>query len=73
MKMAMLAVDDWLQTDGADARMIMQVHDELVFEVRSNIAEEVAAHVAQLMDDAASLQVPLKVSTGIGSNWDEAH
>ncbi len=73
IKMAMLAVDDWLQTDGADARMIMQVHDELVLEVQSNIAEEVAAHVAQLMSEAASLQVPLKVATGIGSNWDEAH
>jgi DNA polymerase-1 len=73
IKMAMLSVDDWLQTDGADARMIMQVHDELVLEVQSNIAEEVAAHVAQLMSEAASLQVPLKVATGIGSNWDEAH
>ena len=73
IKMAMLAVDDWLQTDGADARMIMQVHDELVLEVQSNIAEEVAAHVAQLMSEAASLQVPLKVATGIGSNWDKAH
>jgi len=66
-------VDDWLQTDGADARIIMQVHDELVLEVQSNIAEEVAAHVAQLMSEAASLQVPLKVATGIGSNWDKAH
>ena len=73
IKIAMLAVDDWLQTDGADARMIMQVHDELVLEVQSNIAEEVAAHVARLMSDAASLQVPLKVTTGIGSNWDKAH
>ena len=73
IKMAMLSVDDWLQTDGADARMIMQVHDELVLEVQSNIAEEVAAHVAQLMSEAASLQVPLKVATGIGSNWDKAH
>ncbi len=73
IKMAMLSVDDWLQTDGADARMIMQVHDELVLEVQSNIAEEVAAHVAQLMSEAASLQVPIKVATGIGSNWDKAH
>ena len=73
IKIAMLAVDDWLQTDGVDARMIMQVHDELVLEVQSNIAEEVAAQVAELMSDAASLQVPLKVTTGIGSNWDKAH
>jgi DNA polymerase-1 len=71
--MAMLAVDDWLQNDGADARMIMQVHDELVLEVHSDIADEVAARVAGLMSDAASLRVPLKVTTGIGSNWDEAH
>jgi DNA polymerase-1 len=73
IKMAMLAVDDWLQNDGADARMIMQVHDELVLEVHSDIADEVAARVAGLMSDAASLRVPLKVTTGIGSNWDEAH
>ncbi len=73
MKIAMLAVDDWLQNDGADARMIMQVHDELVLEVQSNIAKEVVAHVAQLMSDAASLKVPIKVATGIGANWDEAH
>ena len=42
-------------------------------EVRSDIAEEAAAHVAELMGGAATLQVPLKVDTGIGSNWDEAH
>ena len=51
----------------------MQVHDELVLEVQSNIAEEVVARVAQLMSDAVSLKVPIKVVTGIGANWDEAH
>lgn len=73
IKKAMLAVDDWLQNDGVDARMIMQVHDELVLEVRSDIAEKAATHVAELMGGVATLQVPLKVDTGIGSNWDKAH
>lgn len=73
IKKAMLAVDDWLQNDGIDARMIMQVHDELVLEVRSDIAEQTATRVAELMGGAATLQVPLKVDTGIGSNWDKAH
>lgn len=73
IKKAMLAVDDWLQNDGVDARMIMQVHDELVLEVPSDMADEAAARVAELMGGAATLQVPLKVDTGIGSNWDEAH
>jgi len=73
IKKAMLAVDDWLQNDGVDARMIMQVHDELVLEVHSDMADEAAARVAELMGGAATLQVPLKVDTGIGSNWDEAH
>ncbi len=73
IKKAMLAVDDWLQNDGVDARMIMQVHDELVLEVHSDLADEAAARVAELMGGAATLQVPLKVDTGIGSNWDEAH
>ena len=73
IKKAMLAVDDWLQNDGVDERMIMQVQDELVLEVHSDIADEAAARVAELMGGAATLQVPLKVDTGIGSNWDEAH
>jgi DNA polymerase-1 len=73
IKLAMIAVDDWLIEDDVDARMIMQVHDELVLEVHSSETAKVAERVGELMRDAAKLRVPLKVSTGIGSNWDEAH
>jgi DNA polymerase-1 len=73
IKRAMLRVDDWLATSGADARVIMQVHDELVLEVAAPVAQEVAADIARLMEGAATLAVPLKVDYGLGDNWDEAH
>ncbi len=73
IKLAMLAVDQWLSAAEIDARMIMQVHDELVLEIRTAEANEIAVQVSALMRDAAKLKVPLKVSTGIGTNWDEAH
>ncbi len=73
MKLAMVAVDDWLQASGIDARVILQVHDELVLEVREDLVEEVAAKLRDLMGNAAELAVPLIVETGSGSNWDEAH
>lgn len=73
MKLAMVAVDDWLQASGIDARVILQVHDELVLEVREDLVEEVSAKLRDLMGKAAQLAVPLIVETGSGSNWDEAH
>jgi DNA polymerase-1 len=73
IKMAMLAVDEWITSTQTDARMIMQVHDELVLEVPSDTAETIASEVARLMNAAAQLDVVLKVDTGIGGNWDEAH
>ncbi|GLU36151.1 DNA polymerase I [Pseudomonas sp. NBRC 100443] len=73
MKLAMVAVDDWLQASGIDARVILQVHDELVLEVREDLVEEVSAKLRDLMGKAAELAVPLIVETGSGSNWDEAH
>ncbi len=73
IKRAMLAVDGWLQGCGLDARMIMQVHDELVFEVKEEQLEQVRQQVVALMSAAAELSVPLVVDTGVGSNWDEAH
>jgi DNA polymerase I len=51
----------------------MQVHDELVLEVREDLAEEVSAKLKELMSGAADLDVPLLVEVGVGSNWDEAH
>ncbi len=73
IKKAMIAVHDWLQAEQAGARMIMQVHDELVFEVEKNRVDAVRDRVVRIMSAAARLSVPLKVDVGVGSNWDEAH
>ena len=73
IKKAMLAVDGWLQQGDADARMIMQVHDELVFEVATDAVEPVRSRICELMAGAAELAIPLLVETGTGANWDEAH
>ena len=73
IKMAMIRVDEWLGKQDADALMIMQVHDELVFEVPERSAETLAAEIARIMESAATLKVPLVADVGIGANWDEAH
>jgi len=73
IKRAMLAVDQWLNDSDNGARVIMQVHDELVLEVPAAAGEDIAAEIVKLMAAAAQLDVPLKVETGLGSNWDEAH
>ena len=73
MKKAMILVDQWLQTTALDARVIMQVHDELVLEVAEQHIEAVVAGVKEQMGSAATLSVPLLVEAGVGSNWDEAH
>lgn len=73
IKRAMLTVDEWLEQGGADARMIMQVHDELVLEVASAEVDAVSGELCRLMSNAAELSVPLLVEAGVGDNWDEAH
>jgi len=73
IKKAMITVDAWLKTDKPGARMIMQVHDELVFEVEEKEVDAVRDRVIELMSGAADLSVPLKVDAGVGLNWDEAH
>ncbi len=73
IKRAMIATDRWLRDDGIDARMIMQVHDELVFEVAEGEVERFCREVEKLMGGAAELKVPLIVGIGVGGNWDEAH
>ncbi len=75
IKLAMIAVDAWCQSEPDRARLIMQVHDELVLEVRTDAVDEVSAAVRRLMVAAAgdTLRVPLKVDVGTGTNWDEAH
>ncbi|GAW86055.1 DNA polymerase I [Bathymodiolus platifrons methanotrophic gill symbiont] len=73
IKLAMIATDVWLQEEQADAKMIMQVHDELVFEIAESKVEEYSAMIRKLMTEAAKLDVPLLVDIGVGINWDEAH
>ena len=76
IKLAMIAVDRWCEEEGQDdARLIMQVHDELVLEARQGAADRVAAAVRERMVAAGqgALRVPLKVDVGRGMNWDEAH
>ena len=73
IKRAMISVHNWQQDEKPGASMIMQVHDELVFEVDKDKIETVKKHIRDLMNNAASLSVPLRVDIGIGKNWDEAH
>jgi len=73
IKLAMLNVDAWLQSSNVDARMVMQVHDELVFEVAEAQLEDVKQQIIALMSAAESLSVPLLVEAGVGDNWDQAH
>ena len=73
IKRAMLSVHDWLPSSGLDAAMMMQVHDELVFEVEENQADDLITGVKGLMEGAAELSVELLVEAGVGANWDEAH
>ncbi len=73
IKIAMIKVDDWLQNNKVDARMIMQVHDELVFEVATKDLDRVNKQICESMEKAAQLVVPLVVDMGVGQNWDEAH
>ncbi|HGM4743616.1 DNA polymerase I [Stenotrophomonas maltophilia] len=73
IKRAMVDVDQWLRDSSAPARMILQVHDELVFETESSFVEDLRLQVVERMSQAAKLRVPLVVDTGVGNNWDEAH
>ncbi|CAI0881455.1 DNA polymerase I [Serratia quinivorans] len=74
IKRAMIEVDAWLQAQEKPlVRMIMQVHDELVFEVHESVLEESNQRIRELMENSMALAVPLKVDVGVGANWDEAH
>src|SRR5271165_2491041 len=73
IKRAMIDVDGWLQREGVPARLIMQVHDELVLEVADEAIDRVVGQLREHMTQAAELAVPLRVDVGIGKNWDEAH
>jgi DNA polymerase-1 len=73
IKKAMINVDSWIEGGDVPVRMIMQVHDELVFEVSEDYLEQASQKIDQLMSEAAKLDVPLIVDIGVGDNWDEAH
>ncbi len=73
IKLAMIGLDEWLTGREEDIRMIMQVHDELVFEIREALVEEMVPEIRTRMEQAARLRVPLIVEAGVGANWDEAH
>ena len=73
IKLAMINVDAWLTETALDAKMIMQVHDELVFEVADEACETLCNNVTERMANVIELQVPLLTEVGVGANWDEAH
>jgi DNA polymerase-1 len=73
IKRAMVGVAAWLEEERPRARLIMQVHDELVVEVPDPDVADVGAAVKRIMESAATLRVPLRVDQGVGANWDEAH
>ncbi len=73
IKRAMIAMDAWLEKEEPPVRMVMQVHDELVFEVRKDRLEPVKEKIRNIMEGAAELKVPLVVDVGVGDNWEEAH
>ena len=73
IKIAMLRASEWLGNNETGVRLIMQVHDELVFEVPIHKVDAVLPSLLECMSEAADLEVPLKVDCGQGANWDEAH
>jgi DNA polymerase-1 len=73
IKMAMIAVQDWLEREKLATKLVMQVHDELVFEVPEGELEVVKPNVERLMSSVAKLDVPLLVEAGVGENWEKAH
>lgn len=73
IKLAMIAVHDWLSRERLEIKMLLQVHDELVFELPESLVEIAKPKIITLMSTAAHLRVPLVVDVGVGKNWDEAH
>jgi DNA polymerase-1 len=73
IKLAMIAVSKWIKDGRLGARLIMQVHDELVLEVPEDEVDAVRTRVPELMSSVAELKVPLLAEVGVGANWDEAH
>ena len=73
IKRAMIAVHEWIGDDNDQLSMVMQVHDELVFEIEAAQVSQASETICKIMQDAASLSVPLVVDAGVGENWAQAH
>ena len=73
IKLAMIAVQKWIEDAALKTLLIMQVHDELVFEVPEDEVQRVRTTIPELMQSVAKLDVPLVVEVGVGDNWDKAH
>ncbi|CAD83294.1 DNA polymerase I [Candidatus Blochmanniella floridana] len=73
IKKAMISINYWLKQDDIPVQMIMQVHDELVFEVQNNFIDTAIKQIKKLMEECFILDVPLKVDIGVGKNWEQAH
>jgi DNA polymerase-1 len=73
IKLAMIAVQVWIEQEKLETRMLLQVHDELVLEAPHAELELVKQHLPRLMTEVAQLKVPLLVEVGVGANWEEAH
>lgn len=73
LKVAMIEINDWIESQDDNIKMLMQVHDELVFETKKNYVEEAKSIIDDLMSNSYKLDVPLQVDIGLGENWDKAH
>ncbi|MCS3904221.1 DNA polymerase-1 [Methylohalomonas lacus] len=73
IKRAMIRIDEWIARSKLDIRMVMQVHDELVFEIAAGDVDSARSQIRKFMTEAAELRIPLEVEAGVGDNWDEAH
>jgi DNA polymerase-1 len=73
IKLSMIAVQNWLEAEKLQSKMVMQVHDELVLEVPEKELDRVRSRLPELMASVATLKVPLLAEVGVGSNWDQAH
>lgn len=73
IKLAMINIHNWLTSENKKSRMLLQVHDELIFEIHESELDEVPKKIEELMESAVDMKVPLKVESGIGENWLEAH
>ncbi len=73
IKRAMIRIDEWIARSKLDVRMVMQVHDELVFEIAAGDVDSARSQIRKFMTEAAELRIPLEVEAGVGDNWDEAH